>query len=173
MRSGLLKMLTTAGVLTVAMSVMPAALPAQGGATVLSPADMTKLMPASVFYRGQTATTQLRNSGGVKFHDGYLVLASLVDTSGYSSAVAAKYQGYFITEVGIKVGGKNLAAGVYGFGFVAGNRFLVTDVGGHDVLSVASAVDTKLERPRPLEVLADPSGSFRLYAGRQYVVLVR
>ncbi len=173
MRSGLLRKLATAGALTVAMAVMPAALSAQGGTTVLKPADMAKLMPASVFYRGQVATTQLRNSGGLKFSDGSFVLASLVDTSGYSNAVAAKYQGYFITEVPIKVGGKNLPAGVYGFGFIAGNRFLITDVGGHDVLSTASAVDAKLERPRPLEVLADPSGGFRLYAGRQYVVLTR
>lgn len=173
MGRGLLRKLTSASVLIAALAVMPAALSAQGGTTVLKPADMTKLMPASVFYRGQTASTQLRNSGGLKFSDGYFVLACLVDTSGYSSAVAAKYQGYFINEVPIKVGGKSLAAGVYGFGFIGGNKFLITDVGGHDVLAVGDASDANIKRPMPLEVLADPSGSFRLYAGRQYVTLTR
>jgi len=34
-----------------------------GGDMVQKPADMQKLMPANVFYRGQLAPTQLRNSG--------------------------------------------------------------------------------------------------------------
>ena len=142
------------------------------GDTVLKPADTQKLLPASVFYRGQTATTQLRNSGGVKFADGFYVLATMVDTSGYSSGVQAKYQAYFITEVPIKVGGENLAAGVYGVGFV-GDKFLVTDVGAHDVLTVATGDDAGLKRPMPLQVVADPAGGFRLYAGRRYVSFSR
>jgi hypothetical protein len=142
-------------------------------AMVLKPADMQKLLPASVYYRGQSATTQLRNSGGVKFADGFYVLATLVDTSGYSSDVAAKYQAYFITEVPIQVGGQALPAGVYGVGFVAGSKFVVTDVGGHDLLTVNSAEDAGLKRPMPLQVVTDPGGGFRLYAGRQYVIFSR
>jgi len=133
---------------------------------------MQKLVPAMVFYRGQSASTQLRNSGGVKFADGFYVLATMVDTSGYSSGVQAKYQAYFITEVPIKVGGENLAAGVYGVGFV-GDKFLVTDVGAHDVLTVATGDDAGLKRPMPLQVVADPAGGFRLYAGRRYVSFSR
>jgi acyl-coenzyme A synthetase/AMP-(fatty) acid ligase len=67
---------------------------------------------ATVYYRGQPVATQVRNSGGVKFADGYYVLTTLVDTTGYSTAVAAKYQAYLIAEVPIKVGGEKLAAGV-------------------------------------------------------------
>jgi hypothetical protein len=126
-----------------------------------------------VFYRGQSAPTQLRNSGGVKFADGFYVLATMVDTSGYSTSVASKYQAYFVTEVPLKVGGENLAAGVYGVGFVADNKFVVTDVGGHDVLTVNSASDEGLKRPLPLQVIVDPAGGFRLYAGRKYVILSR
>jgi len=173
MRSCLLVKLSAGSLLALAMAVTAAPVGAQSGATILKPADMGKLMPAAVFYRGQTATTQLRNSGGLKFSDGYYVLASLVDTSGYSSGIAAKYQAYFITEVPIKIGGKNLAAGVYGIGFVAGNKFVVTDVGGHDVLSTGSATDANIKRPMPLQLLANPGGGFRLYAGRQYVILSR
>lgn len=162
-----------AGSLAVAILTAPVSLLAQGSNTVLKPADIQKLLPASVFYRGQTATTQLRNSGGVKFADGYFVLATMVDTSGYSTSVAAKYQAYFIAEVPIKIGGENLAAGVYGVGFVADNKFIVTDVGGHDVLTVNSAEDAAFKRPMPLQVIADPAGGFRLYAGRQYVIFSR
>ena len=159
--------------LALTMATAPVALRAQEKLTVLGPAAMQKLMPATVYYCGQVATTQLRNSGGVKFSDGHYVLASLVDTSGYSSAVAAKYQAYFITEVPIRIGGMKLGAGVYGIGFIAGNKFVVTDIGGHDVLTVDSATDSSLKRPMPLQVLAATGGKFRLYIGRKYVVVSR
>jgi hypothetical protein len=114
----------------------------------------------------------LRNSGGVKFADGFYVLATLVDTSGYSTGLAAKYQAYFITELPIKVGGKSLPAGVYGAGFV-GDKFVLTDVGAHDVLTVAAGDDAAQKRPMPLQVTADPSGGFRLYVQRKYVSFIR
>ncbi|MGA9668494.1 MAG: hypothetical protein WBQ94_04755 [Terracidiphilus sp.] len=171
--NGLVKM-AAMGMMAAAMiaaAIGPMAAMAQGD-TVLKPADTQKLLPASVFYRAQSATTQLRNSGGVKFSDGYLVLATLVDTSGYSTDVASKYQAYFITEVPIKIGGQNLPAGVYGVGFVA-DKFVVTDVGAHDVLTVSSGEDAGMKRPMPLQVMADPAGGFRLYAQRRYVVFSR
>jgi hypothetical protein len=169
--SGFLKMVA-AGMVAVAM-MAPGTMKAQaGGDMVQKPTDMQKLMPASVFYRGQLAPTQLRNSGGVKFSDGFFVLAGLVDTSGYSTGVQAKYQAYFITEVSLKVGGENLPAGVYGVGFV-GDKFVVTDVGAHDVLTVNAGDDAGMKRPMPLQVVADPGGGFRLYAGRKYVIFSR
>lgn len=158
------------GLGAVVMIVATTVVQGQSGGTILKPAEMQNLLPPSLFYRGQTATTQLRNSGGVKFSDGYMVLATLVDTSGYSTAVAAVYQGQLITEIPLKVGGKPLPAGVYGIGFLGNNRFVVTDIGAHRVLSVNDTTDGELKRPRPLEVLPNPSGGFRLYAGRSYVV---
>jgi len=162
-----------AAVLAMAVMVAPSAIRAQGGDTVLKPAELQKLLPSAVFYRGQSATTQLRNSGGVKFSDGYMVLATMVDTSGYSTGVAAKYQAYFVTEVPIKIGGQSLAAGVYGIGFVADNKLIVTDIGAHDVLTVTTGDDADLKRPTPLQVVADPAGGFRLYAGRRYIVFTK
>lgn len=161
------------GVMCLAVLVSPALLLGQGTPTILKPADMAKIVPATVFYCGQAATTQLRNSGGIKFPDGHFVWASMVDTSGYSTGVAAKYQAYFVTEVPIKVSGKSLGAGVYGIGFIDGDKFVVTDVGAHDVLTASSATDQSLKRPMPLQVLADERGGFRLYAGRRYVILSR
>lgn len=147
----------------------PVALMAQAGDKILKPADTQKLLPASVWYDGQSAPSQLRNSCGVKFADGKFVLATLVDNSGYSTGVAAKYQAYFVVEEPLKIGGQTLAAGAYGAGFVAGNQFVVTDIGGHDVFTVASTSDTAMKRPMPLQVIADPAGGYRLYAGKNYV----
>lgn len=160
-------------VAAVAMLAVPQVRAQGGNYTLLKPGDLEKTLPASVFYKGQTATTQLRNSGGVKFSDGYFVLATMVDTSGYSSDVQAKYQAYFINEVPIKIGGQDLPAGIYGIGFVGENKFIVTDVGAHEILSVNTATDEGLKRPMPLQVVADPAGGFRLYAGRRYVLFNR
>jgi hypothetical protein len=159
--------------LAVAVFASPLRIVAQGGDTVLRPADTQKLLPAAVYYKAQSAPTQLRNSGGVKFADGYYVLATLVDTSGYSSDVASKYQAYFITEVPIKLGGQSLPAGVYGVGFIPGDKLVVTDVGAHDVLTVSSSSDQDIKRPVPLQVTTDPAGGFRLYEGRKYVTFSR
>lgn len=164
--------LTGIGILTV-MAAVSAATAEQGSGTILKPAELQKLIPATVFYREQTASTQLRNSAGVRFSDGYVVLVAMVDTSGYASGVTAKYQAQLITEVPIQVGDKHLPAGVYGIGFVANNKFLVTDVGAHEVFNVTSATNSEMKQPRPLEVLPNPSGGFRLYVGRRYVVLKR
>jgi hypothetical protein len=166
--SGLSKVVVLAGVL-LGLSVMPAGAPAQSGDKVLQPADTQKLLPDNLWYKGQAAPAQKRNSGGVKFADGSYVLATLVDTSGYSSDVQAKYQAYFVTEVALKIGGHDLPAGIYGVGFIGDNKFVVTDVGAHDVLTVDSASDDSLKRPRPLQVTANDGGGFRLYAGRRYV----
>ena len=162
-----------AGFLAALMTVTAMTAFAQGGATILKPADTTKLIPSSVFYRGQQAPTQLRNSGGIKFADGFMVLTSLVDTSGYSTGVAAKYQAYFITEVPIKVAGHSLGAGAYGIGFIDGDKFIVTDLGAHEVFTVSSTTDSDQKRPMPLQIVANAGGGFRLYAGRKYVVLTR
>ncbi len=157
-----------AGTVTAAMVAAPAAVAAQSNGTVLTRTDTQKLLPDKVYYKAQSATTQLRNSGGVKFADGYYMLATLVDTSGYSSDIQAKYQAYFITEVPLKIGGQDLAAGVYGVGFV-GDKFVVTDVGAHDLLTVPASQDAEMKRPVPLQVTTDPVGGFRLYCGRSYI----
>lgn len=161
----------TAGTAALALAFVaaPVAALAQAAGTVLKAADARKMLPASVYYKGQSATTQLRNSGGVKFSDGYYVLATLVDNSGYSSDIASKYQAYFITEVPLNIGGKSLPAGIYGVGFVGGHQFVLTDVGAHTLLTTTYTNDAGLKRPLPMQILADPSGGYRLYSGRNWV----
>jgi hypothetical protein len=159
--------------MAVAMILVPGIAVAQAATgTVLKAADTEKILPEKVYYKGLSATTQLRNSGGIKFSDGYYILSTMVDTSGYSSDVQAKYQAYFITEVPIKIGGHDMAAGIYGIGFV-GEKLIVTDVGAHDLFTVPTVHDTDIKRPTPLQVIADPAGGYRLYSLRHYVVITR
>jgi hypothetical protein len=134
---------------------------------VVDKADLKTLMPSAYFYRGQSATVQIRNSAAIRTKDQKYILAGLVDTSGYASDVAQKYQGLFITEVKLKVEGSELAPGEYGMGFV-GDKFVVTDVGANHVLSVSSKRDQNLKRPVPLQIVQEGEG-YRLYAGRKYV----
>ena len=143
--------------------------------SILKAPDITasNLFPDRVFYRGKTATAQLRNTGGVHFADGFYFLAGLVDTSGYSTAVAEKYQAYLITEVPLEFGGQQLNPGAYGGGFVGG-RFVVTDLGAHDLFQVQATHDTEIKRPIPLQVLPEPAGGgYRLYRGRDFVTFHR
>jgi hypothetical protein len=98
------------------------------------------------------------------------VIAGMVDTSGYSTEVQAKYQGFFITDSPITVGGAALGVGAYGFGFGAGNKFNVFDVGGNLVVSGSTANDSALRRPRPL-MMTKAADGVRLYAGRTYVTI--
>ena len=157
--------------LSVALFVaLPGNVRAADSPIILKAPDMANLMPATVFFRGQVASVQARNSGGVKLADGMLVLSALVDTSGYSTAVQQKYQGYFITEVALDINGQTLKPGAYGVGFVEGNKFLVMDLGAHDLFTTSGVHDMDLKRPTPLQVLADTANRYRLYINRNYVV---
>ena len=137
---------------------------------VLTREDLKKAVPTSFFYSGQNAPVQMRNSVGVKNGGGKLVLAGLVDTSGYSTAIAEKYQGFLITEAKISIEGSPLEIGAYGFGFSKEGKFNVMNVAGNDVLSADTKTDDKLVHPVPMKLEKEGS-DYRLYAGKKYVVL--
>jgi hypothetical protein len=141
--------------------------------TVLNREQASAVLPSTVFYRGQSAPVQGRNSAGLKTADGKLVLFALVDTSGYSSSIQQTYQAYLISEVPLRVGDQRLVPGAYGFGFVAGDKMVVLDLGANELLHTATTRDAALARPNPLQLLPDVSapGRFRLYLGRSYVSL--
>jgi hypothetical protein len=152
-------------------SAMAGSSPAGGKEAALKASDITaKLFPERVFFRGQNAPVQFRNSGGVRFADDFYVLAAIVDNSGYSTGLREKYQAYLLNEVTLQIGGQTLKPGAYGFGFQEGGKFLIMDIGANDVLNAASQRDTELKRPVPLQVVASSTGgSYRLYAGRDYI----
>jgi hypothetical protein len=143
--------------------------------SILKASDISpKIFPERVFYRGQVAPVQMRNTGGVHFADDLYLLAGLVDAAGYSSGIREKYQGYFLTEVPLDINGSALKPGAYGIGFVQGSKFIVTDIGSNNVVEVAGNRDAELKGPVPLQVIAAPdTGAYRLYLGRDYVTLKR
>jgi hypothetical protein len=139
---------------------------------LLSRDQAAPILPPSVFFRGQTATIQARNSAGIRLADGKLILVALVDTSGYSSALQQTYQAYLLTEAPLTLAGQQLVPGAYGFGFVAGNKLTVMDIGGNEILHAATTRDDSLARPTPLQILPGSApGIYRLYLGRSYALL--
>lgn len=160
-----------------------AALP--GLPAVLTGAELQRVMPAGFFYAGRSALTQMRNAAAARIARNHLVLAGMVDTSGYSTDVQAKYQGFFITDGFISFqDGSVLGQGAYGFGFTGGN-FLITDIAGNTLLSIPATTDrpaigttgtlTPIQpgqiqglRPRPLMMVKAANG-VRLYSGREFV----
>lgn len=136
----------------------------------LGPTELKKVVPATYFFRGQSASVQLRNSAGFSVDGGKLVLAGLVDTSGYSGDIAAKYQGFLITEVKLSIEGTDLAPGQYGFSFSKDGNFAVLDVGANGLLRVPAHTDDKLVHAVPLKITAE-GDAYRLYQGKKWVVL--
>lgn len=159
----------TATLLALAGSITFAAV-VQDKPTVVTGADLTRLVPTSYYFKGQSAPTQMRNTAAAKLGAERYVIVGLVDTSGYSAEVRAKYEGFFITDSPIKINGTSLPTGAYGFGFSNDGKMNVMDIAGNDVLSVSSTNDKELRRPRPLMMTASEQG-IRFYSRRDYVVI--
>lgn len=150
--------------------VLPAVALAQAWPKILEGDELTRVVPSSFYFEGQSAPTQMRNASAVEFAASRFTMAALVDASGYSSEVQAKYQGFLITDSPILIEGRPLTIGAYGFGFTPDGRMNIMDVGGRRLLSVRSRRDADLQRPRPLMMVAARRG-VRLYSGKNFVVL--
>ena len=141
---------------------------AQNGGTVLTGGDLTRVVPTSFYFQGLSAPTQMRNAAAARFGKDRYVISGLVDTSGYSADVRAKYVGFLITDSPITLNGEALQPGAYGFGFATEGKLTVMDLSGKDLMSVSITNDKDLKRPRPLMMTAD-GGGVRLYNGKNYV----
>jgi hypothetical protein len=135
---------------------------------LLSREEINKVTPTEFFFRGQKAPVQMRNAVGFQLADSKMMLAALVDASGYSTAIQQKYQGLLITETKLNIAGSELGAGQYGFGFTSEGKFVVMDVADNDVLSTVYQTDQEMKRPVPLKLIEDGEG-YKLYAGRKWV----
>ena len=149
---------------------------AQSGAKMPQPSgilqtnDLETLIPSAVYFGGQTATVQMRNSGGVRWAQSQQTLFAMVDVSGYSSALRNRYQFYILSDVPVEFAGRDLPAGAYGGAFIDNSGLLVMDLGGIEMFLVPYSADPAMKRPRPLQVLAGAApGEYRLYLGRNYV----
>jgi len=160
--AGLIFLAIVLGLATVAL--------AQDSATVITGTELNRIMPPGFYFQGLSAPTQMRNSAAVRFGTKRFVLAGLVDTTGYSSDIRAKYEGFFITDSPIKVQGSELAPGAYGFGFSNDGKLTLLDLTAKEVLSVSATKDNALTRPRPL-MMTNSSEGVRFYNGKDYVVI--
>lgn len=149
---------------------MPASLAAQESATILAGVELTQVVPPGFYFQGRSAPVQTRNAAAARFGSNRYVIAGLVDTAGYAADVREKYQGFLVTDSAITIGGSELAIGAYGFGFTNDGKFLIMDLSGKEILSVAATRDDKLTRPRPLLMIKSAAG-IQMYAGRNYVTV--
>jgi hypothetical protein len=149
---------------------MPLLVAAQEPAAILSGPELARVIPPGFYFQGQSAPTQMRNSGAARFGSNRYVLAGLVDTSGYAADVRAKYEGFLIADSAIAINGSDLGPGAYGFGFSNDGKFNVLNLAGNQILSVSTTKDTSLKRPRPLAMLRS-GNEVRLYSGKDYAVI--
>jgi hypothetical protein len=160
---------TTLAALLFASALLTTALAQKAAQHLLNSDEITKVVPAEFFFRGQKATVQLRNATGFQTANGMVTFGALVDASGYSSSIQEKYQGMLITESKLNVGGSELAPGEYGFGFTK-DKFVVMNVASEDVLSVPYSTDAELKRAVPLKMVEDGAG-YKFYAGKKWVAV--
>lgn len=128
------------------------------------------IVPTSFYFAGQSAPTQMRNSAVARIGKDRYVIAGMVDTSGYSTEISGKYEGFLITDSPINVGGKSLGTGAYGFGFSADGKLNIFDLSGKEILSVETIHDKEMKRPRPLMMTVDKDG-VRFYKGKNYALI--
>jgi hypothetical protein len=152
----------------IVLVMLASAVAQQASKHILSSDEVKKAVPTEYFFRGQKAPVQVRNAVGFQLANGMMTLASLVDASGYSTAIQQKYQGLLITETKLDIGGSKLPPGQYGFGFTAEGKLVVMDVANNDVLSTSSQTDSALQHAVPLKLVEDGAG-YKLYAGKKWV----
>ena len=155
---------------TAALALIGCALAQEVSKHILSSDELRKVVPTEYFFRSQKAPVQLRNAVGFQLADTKMMLAALVDASGYSTSIQQKYQGMLITESKLNIGGSSLPPGQYGFGFAADGKFNVMDVANNDVLSASYQTDPVLQRPVPLKLVEDGEG-YKLYAGKKWIAM--
>lgn len=162
--------LILAFILVTIVCAFPLSGSAQRRAYRMTDQQVARIVPAGFYFQGQSAPTQMRNSGAIRFGDDRYVIAGLVDTSGYSADVRAKYEGFLIADLPITINGQELGVGAYGFGFTKDGKLNVMNLAGEQILSVATAKDNALKRPRPL-MLVEAGNEVRFYSGKDYALI--
>jgi hypothetical protein len=122
------------------------------------------------YLEGNAIPVQKRNVVVVKGTDGKRMVFGLLDTTGYSAEIQAKYTGMMIVERKVTVGGAALGAGAYGFGLQkpapaeGPGKLVVFDVGGAQIGAANAEYDKALAQPVPMQFVKG-----RLYVGRHWV----
>jgi hypothetical protein len=145
-----------------------------GGVTLVSEQRLKQLLPATVFIDGENVPTQERNAVLAQMPNGKLLLASLIDTAGYSSAYQEKYSGILLSQTGFTIGSKGLDAGAYAIGRKKDADTItlyIYNLGGEQLAEIPSQKQDDLRPVKPLQIIVASDGSARLYLGPYYVSL--
>jgi len=148
--------------------------PSSKGLILVSEQRLKQLLPATVFIDGENVPTQERNAALVQLPDGKILLASLVDTAGYSSAYQQKYAGVLLSQTRFIIGSKNFAAGAYAIGQKKNGESVtvyVYNLGGEQLAELPTQKQENLRPLKPLQVITGADGSARLYLGPYYLSL--
>lgn len=137
---------------------------------IINQTAAAKIVPTSFYFAGQSAPTQMRNSAVAQIGKDRYVIAGLIDTSGYSTEISDKYEGFLITDSPIVIGGKELATGAYGFGFSTAGKLRIFDLSGKEIMSVETMNDKEIKRPRPL-MMSVAADEVRFYKGKNYALI--
>jgi opacity protein-like surface antigen len=134
-------------------------------------------MPKDFYLEGNAIPTAKRNAVLLHLPSGSRALFSLIDTSGYSAEIIAKYVGMIITEGDVSICGQKVSVGSYGFGWArpgtgvdAPGKFSLYNQAGAKVTECATPRDANLTQPRPLQVVVNGAAA-KLYYGKHYVEL--
>jgi hypothetical protein len=163
------------GSIALVATVAAVAQGASGKLQVLGEDKLKKLVPPSVFLDGENVPTQQRNAALVQLPNGKLMIASLIDTAGYSAAYQDKYIGVLLSQASFTLGSKQMDAGAYGFGRSKNDSGAVTvhiyNIGGDELAQLSTEKQEDLRPLKPLQVVTAQDGSARLYLGPYYVVI--
>lgn len=163
------------GCIALLATVAAVAQTADGKVQVLGEDKLKKLLPTSVFLDGENVPTQQRNAALVQLANGKLIIASLIDTAGYSAAYQQKYIGVLLSQAAFALGSKQLDAGAYGFGRSKNeggpDTVHVYNLGGEEVAQLPTEKQENLRPLKPLQVVASQDGSARLYLGPYYLTV--
>jgi hypothetical protein len=130
-------------------------------------------VPKDFYLEGNAIPTQKRNAVLVQLPLGARAVFALIDTTGYSANIIAKYVGMIITEGDFSLCGQKVTVGSYGFGWARPatgvdqpGTFSLYNQAGAKLAECVTPRDANLKQPVPLKVVANPDGSARLYYGR-------
>src|SRR5579872_4986977 len=159
--------------------LIPAAKPvaAQGRFEIVTGKPFDSALPKDFYLEGNAIPTQKRNAAMVHLPNGARAIFALIDTSGYSADIIAKYIGMIITEGDVSICGQKVGVGSYGFGWsrpgtgVDGpGKFSLYNQAGTRVTECATPRDANLKQPRPLQIVVGDAAA-KLYYGRHHIDL--
>ena len=151
---------------------------AQHGFEVVTGKAFDSAFPKDFYLEGNSIPTEKRNGVLLHLPSGSRALFALIDTTGYSADIIAKYVGMIITEGDVSICGQKVGVGSYGFGWThpatgvdEPGKFSIYNQAGAKLGECTSTRDAKIKQPRPLQVVVGSDGSAKLYYGRQSVEL--